>query len=146
MHFKKLKLVLVIIAISFLHVTRLTAQEKIGDNCGTWRWNIKTATDEQGLTILEGNVVNTTFDKLVNLQRPEKVGKTSPRFTDEMKLVKFKAILVEHKLVGGKGDTDFHIVIQDPNSKETMIIEIPNPDCGVFENNPDIKERIESTR
>ena len=31
---------------------------------------------------------------------------------------------------GATGDQDFHIVIQDPQTKETMIVEIPDPNCS----------------
>jgi hypothetical protein len=122
------------------------SQEEDDEVCGaSWRWSIKTATDDDGLDILEGKPINTTFTKLIQLTRPDKVG-VSTRFPDEMKLVKFKAKLIKHKYIGGEGDKDFHIVIQDPNSKKQMIIEIPNPECGAFKGHPGVRESIESSR
>lgn len=60
--------------------------------------------------------------------------------------MKVKGFIIEHKIVGGKGDTDYHIVVKSSTKKSQLIAEIPNPECGVFADNPDLKELFQETR
>lgn len=126
-------------------VTFLSANE-IGDDCGTWRWDVKTGTDDEGESILSKKPIRTTIDELTKLERPESVGKKDPRFPEEKRLVKVRGFIIEHKIVGGKGDTDYHIVVKSSTKKSQLIAEIPNPECGVFSDSPELKELFEETR
>ena len=59
------------------------------------------------------------------------VASDTERLSDvEKQAFAVNATLVGYKIESGKtGDQDFHIVIQDSTTKETMIVEIPDPQC-----------------
>lgn len=61
-------------------------------------------------------------------------------FTVHAKLIGFK-----QELQGSEGDHDFHIVLQDLDSADTMIVEIPSPACqGVCDSI--VRDSIQSAR
>ncbi|HTD35729.1 MAG TPA: hypothetical protein VK665_18920 [Candidatus Elarobacter sp.] len=100
-----------------------------GVHCGTERWHVKTLSDASASQVtLEPKT--TTVANLVSIAPPAQLGEDE-RDPTEMQAVTVNAQLVGYKeeLSSGKGDHDFHIVIQDPASNDTMIVEIPDPQC-----------------
>ncbi len=54
-------------------------------------------------------------------------GDTTPRFLNERKAVKVKALLAEYKR---EADKDYHLILIDPKHPEdSMVAEIPGPEC-----------------
>ena len=105
-------------------------QTGCGTHCGTERWRVKTATDD------DANAVSTTWETktvsdLVSQTAPSSVPETS-RVPIEKTQVAVEALLIGRKI---ETDNDFHLVIADPSDQSlTMIAEIPSatssPLCG----------------
>jgi hypothetical protein len=98
-----------------------------GPHCGTERWSVKTLSDSDAAKVdLTQRIVRSVHD-LVTLPEP------SERPNDNRIVpIETSTFGVQARLVGFKKETDrdFHIVIADPQSKETMIVEIPDPQCA----------------
>lgn len=98
-------------------------------HCGTERWHVKTLSDpDASQVVLQPKAM--TVSGLVRIAAPAQVAEDQ-RDPAERQAVTVDAQLVGYKeeLSNGKGDHDYHIVIQDPKSSETMIVEIPDPQC-----------------
>ena len=103
------------------------ADATCGRHCGTERWSVKTLSDSDAGKVDVTNRVAQTVHDLVSLPEP------SQRPNDNRILpVETSTFGIEARLVGFKKETDrdFHIVIADPQTKETMIVEIPDPQCA----------------
>jgi hypothetical protein len=94
--------------------------------CGTERRPAKTLSDG---AVLSDSVYSTRVAELVG-RKLTYPGNTAARTKDELQRVTVDALLVGFKVENGRtGDNDFHIVIADPLTKETMICEIPSENC-----------------
>jgi hypothetical protein len=116
-----------------------------GIHCGTERWHVKTLSDTAASQVVL-DPQSSSVSQLVAIGPPTAVDDDT-RADAETKAVKVDAELVGYKqeLSSGKGDHDYHIVIRDPRSKETMIIEIPDPQCdGVC--NSVARDKIQQAR
>ncbi len=109
--------------------TGAPAAATCGVHCGTERWQVKTLSDAAASQVTLAPRT-TTVSNLVALAAPADAGEDS-RDKVETQAVTVDAELVGYKeeLSAGQGDHDYHIVIRDPSSKETMIVEIPDPQC-----------------
>jgi hypothetical protein len=117
-----------------------------GIACGKERWAVKTMSDPAASDVtLEP--VPTTVAALVATPAPDTAAEDirlnqieKQTFSVHAKLVGFK-----QELQGSEGDHDFHVVLQDLNSSDTMIVEIPSPACqGVC--NSLVLDRIQEAR
>lgn len=112
-------------ALSVLAPSGQPANPNCGIHCGSERWEAKTLS-YQGASSLNMVPVTTTVSQLVN--------ETAPAGTSEVRVapVETQEVTMNAKLLGFKveGDRDFHIVVQDLNSPETMIVEIPDDQCS----------------
>ena len=98
-----------------------------GIRCGVERWAVKTLTDDDVGKVDFGPVSKTIGD-LVALSAPNSSSETSRLDLTERTTFKVRARLLGYK---HETDRDFHIVIADlVNPSQTMIVEIPDPDCG----------------
>ena len=81
----------------------------ITDDCGKYRWYVKTLTDSQGSSLLTQPTHTSSIHELVNEPRTAPHFERDPtlRYADERKVVRVEAILLEIK---AEGDNDFHIV------------------------------------
>lgn len=96
----------------------------VGPRCGVERWSVKTLSDpDAGRVRLTPRP--TTVARLRRL-RPPRVGRDSPRFPGELATYKVGAKLVAFK---EEEDSDIHLVIADPKSGKTMIVEFPDASC-----------------
>jgi hypothetical protein len=68
----------------------------------------------------------TTVEKLRKMKVPVGLNQDSPRFPQERKTYKVKALLMSVKL---EKDSDLHLVIADPRVGGSMIVEFPASDC-----------------
>jgi hypothetical protein len=97
------------------------------DQCGDFRWDVKTLTDSKVGDVDFGKSVQTTVAEQVKLKAPARLGITTPRFATEDKVFTLTAKLIKYKEESKKkGDHDFHIVLGDANSSATMVAEIPS--------------------
>ncbi len=108
------------------------ASVSCGQHCGTERWPVKTMSDRAAAGV-NLSPKTASVHELVAMSAPD----TAPTSDDqrfggpEKQEYSVTATLYGYKVEGGAtGDQDFHIVIQDPGTKETMIVEIPDPNCS----------------
>ena len=118
---------------------------KINDNCGKYRWYVKTLTDAQGSTLLNQPSHPTSIHALVNEYRtaPHFERDPSVRYDDEKKVVKVEVILLAIK---AEEDNDFHIVLKSTNSDETLVGEVPYGDCSTFDNHLNLRNHFNTLR
>jgi hypothetical protein len=109
---------------------------------GRFRWDVKTLTDTAGSEVPGLKVEDATVEELVNEKPPVRLcilsGKDShlPRQKDEYRLVRIDAVVVDYNI---QRDRDYHILVESPDRKFGMVVEIPDPDCQLFEYNPRLK-------
>lgn len=100
--------------------------------CGVFRWAVKTLTDPKAGAI-DPSPADTTVHQLVSLPTSIKVpdlgrGGDGPPFTP----VELKTYRITANLGGWKisvDDGDIHLVVHDPTTDESMIVEFPDPAC-----------------
>jgi hypothetical protein len=97
-----------------------------GGHCGTERWVVKTLSDA-GAAAVSLTAVPKSVSELISLTAPD-----TNSDTERISPAEKQAFTVHARLVGYKQeveDHDFHIVLQDLNTNDTMIVEIPDPQC-----------------
>ena len=112
------------IALSFIPTSGHVANPNCGIYCGKERWGAKTLSDATASSI------NMTPQAMSVSQL---VNETAPAGSEtRVPPLETQAVTVHADLLGFKieGDSDLHIVIQDHATKETMIVEIPDPRCS----------------
>jgi hypothetical protein len=113
---------------------------KSANGCGVERWPIKTMSDPQA-----GSVSLTVHSTSVHALRvrtaPTTLG-TSRIGPVELTIFRIHARLVEFKI---EADSDIHLVVADPSSGGTMIVEFPSPSCLAVPP-PGIKAKISAAR
>jgi hypothetical protein len=99
-------------------------------NCGEERWDVKTLSDPAAAQV-DFTPQSTTVKALYTMTAPTSGAARHPAelqtFTVHAKLVGYK---IEFDAEKQTGDHDFHIVLQDMNGPETIIVEIPDPQCS----------------
>jgi hypothetical protein len=141
----------VVLLITFFPGFLLTGctQEKPKECNGFFRWDVKTLTDNNGTDLLPYPPLDSTISQLVSVQPPERMFVLSkkdgrlPRFSSEKYLVRVIAFIDKIKI---QGDQDFHIVLRSPDSKASLIAEIPDPDCPSLSAFPGLKEKFRTVR
>jgi len=129
-------------------VTQSYAQQK-SLNCGQWRWDVKTLTDNDGAALLNAKPMVTEFDRMVVTTPPRKLDekseqdKTQPRFPSEKQLVEFTAYITTITITGD--DHDFKMLLKSPVSDATMYAELPDPDCASLDKFPAQRARFKQT-
>ncbi|HEY5125315.1 MAG TPA: hypothetical protein VIK14_16410 [Ignavibacteria bacterium] len=76
------------------------------------------------------NIIPSTVSEQCSLSRPSKV-KNMPRMESETTVYEIEAYVIEYKK---EDDRDFHVVIEDPETEETMVVEIVDPNCPNIDN------------
>src|SRR5574343_1163558 len=106
---------LILLIISFLILTSA--------DCGSFRRNVKTLSDNVHLTEIVDPV---SFSYLQSLDTLKKVGDV-PRLSDEMRII---TIRLKPLFMKKEADGDLHIVFCDPNNHfQTIICDSVNPSC-----------------
>ena len=118
--------------------------------CGKWRWDVKTITDHAGLALLDRKPVRSSVDELV-VQKPPKVLYSSDqsdgretRMASENEVVEIIAWVT--KVKHESDDSDLHFILPSQGSGNTMIGEIPDPDCTTFDAFPALRNHFIKTR
>ncbi len=91
--------------------------------CGVERWPVKVGTDDD-VGSVELAPLETTVDTLINFPRP---GSLPPynRLPEELQVYRLTDVTLT--VYRRETDSDYHLVIADGD--QTMIAEIPHPDC-----------------
>lgn len=113
------------IAICILYLSAIALcsfQEYCG---GIERWPVKTMQDKDA-GMVNMRTINTTVNRLRQKKSLVKIIGTTPRQIDEMQTYTVDCYINKYIL---EPDGDYHLVISDPKTGETMIAEIPNPLC-----------------
>jgi hypothetical protein len=100
--------------------------------CAVFRWDVKTLTDPKADQV-SPTVVDTTVHDLVNLPFAVHVPLHLPRAGGPtFAPVELTTYRIAAKLEGWKisaDDGDIHLVVHDPTTDESMIVEFPDPKC-----------------
>lgn len=100
--------------------------------CAVFRWDVKTLTDPKADTVTS-TVVDTTVHDLVTIPQPIKVPEHLPRAgSAEFAPMELTTYRIAATLYGWKisaDDGDIHLVVHDPATAESMIVEFPDPKC-----------------
>jgi len=99
-------------------------------NCGTERWSIKTLSDSDTIKINFNEVLPSTVHEQVLLEKPQE--KISLRLDSETQVYSISCFIVGYKKESN--DKDIHIIIEDIDTDETMVAEIPSPECFEIQN------------
>lgn len=111
---------ILIIVLLYLLITNLSNAQ-----CGKERWSIKTLTDRDTAYIDFDNIIETTVSEQCDLPKPSKI-KNKPRLKTERTVYELVGYVTDYKI---ENDRDYHVVIEDPDTGETMVVEIVDPDC-----------------
>ena len=98
-------------------------QISFGQNCGVERWNVKTLSDKDTLKIDFKKIIKSTVHEQVLLNHP--LHKTD-RLNSESEVYSIDCFIVGFK---EENDKDIHVIIEDIETDETMVIEIPSYEC-----------------
>jgi len=101
-------------------------------HCGTERWHIKTL-DDAGVNHIHQTAKKTTISALRALTVPSGFSRTNDisRYAPpERNKYTVTALVMGFKQ---EADRDFHVVLADPVSKDSMIAEIPDPNCSTVQ-------------
>jgi hypothetical protein len=137
-------LVLFLVSVSFV------VAQKQPVKCGHWRTDVKTLTDANGTPLLAQTPTVATLDELSTVIPPKILhagiaadGKVE-RFPTESKVIVMTVIITSIKM--NNDDGDLHFIMKSADSDKTMIGEIPNPACNVFEKFPELRQQFTSSR
>lgn len=96
--------------------------------CGVDRWLVKTVLDRDA-GLISSSVVRTTVSKLNQIPMPEGLLPQQRRVIPvEVTTYQVEAVLLRIKQ---EDDSDLHLVLKDLNNDETLIAEIPSPECAI---------------
>lgn len=95
--------------------------------CGVERWLVKTAQDARAFSVSKG-IVPITVSKLNALPGRCSVGQDEPRIAG-VETARF-AVTAHVAFIKKERDGDYHIVLKDLLTDETLIAESPDPQCS----------------
>ncbi len=93
-------------------------------SCGKERWGVKTLTDSDTTKINFNHILRSSIHEQISIHPPD--GKLNKRIASETTVYSITCYIVSYKK---ESDQDIHLVIMDPETKETMVAEIANPSC-----------------
>lgn len=97
-------------------------------DCGVERWKIKTLSDPDTILINFSKVVKTSVHEQVTLDRPS-INRNS-RHTSECTVYEMRCSIVGYKRESG--DKDIHIILEDEETEETLVAELPSSRCSAI--------------
>jgi hypothetical protein len=106
-----------------------STESEAQQHCGMERWSVKTGTDSDVGSVNLSSPQSTTIAQLIALTPPNPIPPANRFAPTEKTAFVVNATLTDYKLEGGtKGDSDYHLVLQDGQGR-TMVAEIPFPGC-----------------
>jgi len=109
------------------------SKEGGGTHCPVERAAVKLLNDKDAHAVMEGPIQASTIHDLITHAAPTKqelLDATATRFPAEKMKVEVSAMVTGYKK---ESDLDFHIVLSDPSTGQTMIAEIPSGSCMPIE-------------
>ena len=122
--YKKTKNIYTILLIIYIFLLFISIKTSFAQ-CDKERWNVKTLIDPDTTEIDFGNIIQTTVSEQCALTRPATV-KNKLRMKSESTVYELIGYVTDYKL---ENDRDYHVVIEDPETAETIVVEIVDPDC-----------------
>jgi hypothetical protein len=111
--------------LTFTLLTLFYASQTIfAQNCGVERWSIKTLSDNDTVKIDFKIIIKSTVHEQVSLEEPDK---KKARLDSETIVYSIDCFIVGYKRESN--DKDIHMIIEDIDTDETMVIEIPSYEC-----------------
>ncbi len=110
------------------------ADEGMNGRCGVERWGVKTLSDPDAASVDFADVVDTSVHALIT-NPPQSPWSASQYPADQRALSGPYSEVTVYRIHGlmtearREADHDYHAVIMDPNTSETMIVEFPDPAC-----------------
>lgn len=101
----------------------------LGQGCGVERWDIKTLSDSDTTYINFKRVIRSTVHEQVNMSAP--FGRLNNRLASETAIYSIDCFVIGYKK---EPDQDIHIIVEDINTDETMVIELMSSDCPEVRN------------
>jgi len=132
MNRKNVAIILLLVLVALL-VIWLDVPAAKPSRCGIERQAVKTLADKDAASIMKGPIQATTIHDLIAHAAPSKqelMDASATRFPAEKMKVEVTAMVTGYKK---ESDLDFHIVLADPSTGETMIAEIPSGSCVPIE-------------
>jgi hypothetical protein len=94
---------------------------------GTFRWQVKTLSDARA-KLVDYRPRSARLVSLTHLARPAGVTRATPRLAgDELRTYRIQVAL---KRVVMKPDREIRLVVANPKTKRTMVVEFADPTCG----------------
>lgn len=103
---------------------------------GQERWAVKDGTDDSASQVDLSHIQPVSLADLVHIKQPHLPGDDTTRLSQEMRVVRLNAHLIQWRL---EGDQDYHLVLTDDTENFTpghgkptghsLVGEIPSPDC-----------------
>lgn len=115
--------------------------QPLPDCGGEYRWDYKTLVDATGWPHLTDKAKRKAIHGLVQLQRPATLG--AQRTPYEKRKVTVTAWLV---MLGKEDDEDYHLVLTNDDRTDSLIAEIPDPDCKKIKLFPALKTAYTKAR
>ena len=114
------------------------------DECGAYRWYVKTLTDNQGVEVFNLAATPSTLSNLITESRavPDHEHDSRLRYKDEHRKVRLEVTL--YKIKEEANDHDFHIILKAGDN--TMVGEVPDGNCGTFDNHLALRKHFNELR
>lgn len=109
---------------TFIIVTLFATKLSLCQKCGIERWSVKTLSDKDTIKINFSKIIPSSIHKQLQLLAPKK---KTYRLDNESVVYSINCLIVGYKKE--RNDQDIHIVIQDAETKELMVAEIPSYEC-----------------
>ena len=103
----------------FISCHSLNAQD-----CGIERWKIKTLSDADTIFVNFDTIRKSSVQEQISFNAP--YGKLGSRLASETTVYSIDCFIIGF---ANEDDKDIHIIVEDVNTDETMVIEIVKPEC-----------------
>ena len=114
------------------------------DDCpSSYRWDNKIMIDAKGLSLFHKTPGSSTMNTVVHYTKPPNNQLGANRGSIESKKVTVTALLIG---LGKERDQDYHLILCSTNHKDSMIAEIPDPDCPKLNDFIGLRERFSKAR
>ena len=98
-------------------------------DCGVERWKVKTLSDADTVFVNFDTIRVSSVHEQVNLNAP--YGKINSRLASETAIYSIDCFIIGF---AKEDDKDIHIIVEDVNTDETMVIEIVSHECSDIQN------------
>lgn len=108
----------------FISCHSLNAQD-----CGVERWKVKTLSDADTVFVNFDTIKKSSVQEQISLNAP--YGKLDSRLASETTVYSMDCFIIGF---AKEDDKDIHVIVEDVNTDELMVIEIVSPECSDVQN------------